>query len=47
MNPSMHLFKQTTFAMSGFAGQIHCDVRQPREDSGASAGDDATGHSFL
>uniref|UniRef100_A0A8C1SQM2 Rap guanine nucleotide exchange factor 4 n=1 Tax=Cyprinus carpio TaxID=7962 RepID=A0A8C1SQM2_CYPCA len=36
MNPSMHLFKQTTFAMSGFAGQIHCDVRQPREDSGAS-----------
>uniref|UniRef100_A0A8C1KDE8 Rap guanine nucleotide exchange factor 4 n=1 Tax=Cyprinus carpio TaxID=7962 RepID=A0A8C1KDE8_CYPCA len=40
MNPSMHLFKQTTFAMSGFAGQIHCDVRQPREDSGASAGDD-------
>uniref|UniRef100_A0A9J8B345 Rap guanine nucleotide exchange factor 4 n=1 Tax=Cyprinus carpio carpio TaxID=630221 RepID=A0A9J8B345_CYPCA len=36
MNPSMHLFKQTTFALSGFAGQIHCDVRQPREDSGAS-----------
>uniref|UniRef100_A0A8C2GT47 Rap guanine nucleotide exchange factor 4 n=1 Tax=Cyprinus carpio TaxID=7962 RepID=A0A8C2GT47_CYPCA len=36
MNPSMHLFKQTTFAMSGFAGQIHCDVRQPREDSGGS-----------
>uniref|UniRef100_A0A9J8CXH9 Rap guanine nucleotide exchange factor 4 n=1 Tax=Cyprinus carpio carpio TaxID=630221 RepID=A0A9J8CXH9_CYPCA len=42
MNPSMHLFKQTTFALSGFAGQIHCDVRQPREDSGASAGDDAS-----
>uniref|UniRef100_A0A8C1SSC2 Zgc:171558 n=1 Tax=Cyprinus carpio TaxID=7962 RepID=A0A8C1SSC2_CYPCA len=28
MNPSMHLFKQTTFAMSGFAGQIHSFIIQ-------------------